>query len=110
MADPDLNRPVWLTAAQRTRLARAARAAQAHPDSRHADALLRALTDTEARRHDPAVVVRVVVAGLHLPVDTLPVMVTDAAVAELVALGALDLSLLPLLAPDPNDATHERHD
>lgn len=104
---PDtLRRPVWLTAAQREIVWACATFALSRgedfPGRECIANFVNYMVDFRAQQRRPSAEVKLVVAGLKLPPDALPVMVSDEISNLLVIWGNLPAQVAHAMNPTPN--------
>jgi hypothetical protein len=102
MSNPDLNRPVWLTASQRFHLRAAVDAfrmidyTNIRIHSLHSELHL-----VEEKKDLLHYLVKPIVSGLRLPTDALPIHLTDAQADILIEANLIDDELSNLIKPEP---------
>ncbi len=94
-----LRQPVWLTTDQRQRLRAAAVKALQHRDSdiQYCESILRELLDSTHREAGMTRLVGIIIAGLQMPEDIVPVYLCELEVEQLINFGGLDVPLSKLL-------------
>lgn len=99
MSDPHLKRPVWLTTEQRQKLKEATVAAIQHPDAdiESCKIILSELIESTHRNVNITHTVRIVVKGLRMPKDTLPVFICDIDAYQIIQYGNLDGEIANIL-------------
>lgn len=101
MLDPHLRRAIWLTAAQRHELHKAAQKAYEHPksDSALCETVLNEIYHLEKRLAALQPVIKSVVNGLKLPKDALPVYISHAEVKQVCKYGKVSEELTVIINP-----------
>lgn len=101
MRDPLLRLPFWLTHDQRHKLGNATLTAIQHVDADIdlCQSLLQEILDANHREETVTRLVSLMIEGLRLPADIVPVFLCDAEITQVVLYGDLDRILVDLLQP-----------
>lgn len=99
MSDPHLKRPVWLTTVQRQKLKEATVVAIQHPDAdiEVCKIVLSELIESTHRNVNVTQTVKVIIKGLRMPKDILPVFICDEEAFQIIRYGNLDVEIANIL-------------
>lgn len=102
MTNPNLSRCVWLTEEQRKVLKTVADSSYLENPSLDISQLIAELQDLSMRNAHPTPSnIQIIIKGLRLPPDILPVSLCDALADELIESGRLSSELVYLIKPLP---------
>ena len=101
MSNPNLRRYVWLTSEQRERLTLASESCNKDNASESLTELLSELQNLSKRKVSLPSVVQIMIRGLRLPKDSLPVSICDEVADHLINLTNIDNELAGIIKPKP---------
>ena len=101
MSNPNLKRYVWLTSEQRNRLTLASEACDKCNSSEQLTELLNELQNLSKRKVSLPSVVQVMIRGLRLPKDILPVSICDEVADQIINFTSIDKELSGIIKPKP---------
>lgn len=99
MSDPHLKRPVWLTTEQRHKVKEALVVAIQHPeaDIEVCKMILSELIESHHRDLKVTQNVKIIIKGLRMPKDILPIYICDVEAWQIIKYGKLDNDIANIL-------------